>query len=327
MIAALAPLLLATAQTQPQEQVCTARNAIPADVRRMAREPERWLGRCARLEGYVSYNRFYSDVAGYYRYVSSDYADHRNDGWLGLYPRRRYGFRGPMQRGSVVGIVHDCETDRARAEAERPDSIIMMTGFCHYRYGLVLNPASFRSEGPAEFERQMGEQARRSFGDLQTEAEAGPVPREVAALAERFATAVLARDERILSGLVELLNWDERPEQASASARRSYLLGEGDSPLADLRSSSQRIFFREPPPSHGAEEEPFRGWYACFCRTADCTAFWPISTVDATAAPERPYWCISIYGGDYRIAPDRVGIQRGPAYPLEPAATAFRRPF
>jgi hypothetical protein len=291
----------------------------------MAREPQRWLGRCVRLEGYVSYNHFYSDVAGFYRYFASDYQDHRNDGWLGLYPRRRYGFRGPLQRGAVVGVVHDCETDRDRAEAERPDSIVMMLGFCHYRYGLVLNPASYRPAEPVEFERQMGEVARRSFGDLLSESESGEVPPEVAALAERFAAAILARDAAALSTLVEFHDRDERPDEERAAWQRSFLIGEGNSPLGDLRASSQRAIFRERRPAR-SEEDPFRGWHVCFCRSADCTGIWPIGRVDATASPEHPYWCASMYNRDYRLPPATIGISARPAYPLEPARTAFRRP-
>jgi hypothetical protein len=153
VIAALASLLLAAAQPQPQGAACTTADAMPTDVRQMAREPERWLGRCVRLEGYIDYNRFYSDVAGFYRYYASNYDDMRNDGWLGLYPPRRYGFSGPMRRGTVVGLVHDCEADRLRAEDRAPNSIIMMTGFCHYRYGLVLRRVSLRAQAAADFRR------------------------------------------------------------------------------------------------------------------------------------------------------------------------------
>jgi hypothetical protein len=322
VIAALASLLLAAGQPQPHGADCTMANAVPADAQRMAREPARWLGRCVRIEGYVSYNHFYSDVAGFYRYFASDYRDHRNDGWLGLYPRDRYGFRGPMRRGAVAGVVHDCETDRDRAEAERPDSIVMMTGFCHYRYGLVLNPASFRAAEAVEFERQIGEVARSSFGDLLSGSEAGEVPPEVAALVERFAAAILARDEERLSALVEFVDRDDQAHEEGAW-RRSFFLGEANSPLGDVRASSQRIMFRER--RSARSEDPFGGWHVCFCRTPDCTGIWPISTVDATASPEHPYWCASMYNRDYRLPPVTIGISTRPAYPLEPARTAFRR--
>jgi hypothetical protein len=325
VIATLASLLLAAVQSQPQETACTARVAVPADVRQMAREPERWLGRCVRLDGYVDYNRFYSDVVGFYRYFATDYQDTRNLGWLGLYPARRYGFQGPMRRGSVFGIVHDCETDHARAQARSLDSIVMMTGFCHYRAGLVLRRVSFRPEARADFERQMGEAERRDFGDLETTSEAGLPPAEVRVLFDRFLAAVRAGDEETLRRLAALRDGDEQDAPRRAAADRAFLLGEDGSPLASLRGAPVPppvVFFRQrshrPPQGSGS-------WHACFCRIEDCTGLWPISAEDATADPVRPYVCVQAFGYDYRQAPDRIGIVRQSGYPLEPRRTAFRR--
>ncbi|HEX8644565.1 MAG TPA: hypothetical protein VF702_11705 [Allosphingosinicella sp.] len=324
-------LALAAAQVGPAAGPgCTFDTAVPADVRQMAEEPARWLDRCVRIEGYVSYNRFYADVAGYYSYVASDYADRRNDGWLGLYPWRRYGFRGPMRRGSVVGIVHDCETDQERAEAETPGGFIMMTGFCHYRYGLVLRPAIFRPGAPADFVRQVGDEARLRFGDLQTESEVGPAPPEVRGLAARFVAAVAARDEQALNQLVSFSNEVGRPlDRRRLAARRAFLIGDGGSPLSVLRPGStslQSAFFRTRRPQDAASESPSYGWHACYCRTADCTGLWPISDADATADPTRPYLCIQMYSEhNPRLAPNKIAVTRAAPYPIEPERTAFRR--
>lgn len=326
----IAPFLafLAAANSPAPEATCSFANAVPADVRQMAAEPGRWLQRCVRLEGYVDYNRFYSDVGGYYSYLASNYGERRNDGWLGLYPRRRYGFGGPMRRGSVVGIVHDCETDRARAEAEAPDTLVMMTGFCHYRYGLVLMPAAFRRGPEAEFTRQLGEEARRRFGDLQTESEAGAAPPEVRALASRFVAAVATGNEPVLNELVSFSREGEETAARRAAARRAFLLGGGTSHLSVLRRASgapQSAFFRQRT-SASVGEYPYRGWHACYCRTADCTGLWPISHFDATADSSRPYLCINMFNeNDPRLAPGSIAITRGAPYPIEPESSAFRR--
>lgn len=325
MIAALTSLLLAAAQPQHRETACTARTAIPADVRQMAQEPERWLGRCVRVDGYVDYNRFYSDVVGFYRYFAADYEDTRNLGWLGLYPARRYGIQGPMRRGSVIGVVHDCETDHARAQARSPDSIVMMTGFCHYRYGLVLRRVSFRPEARADFERQTGDEQRRSFGDLETIAETGPLPAEVGVLFDRFVAAVRAGDEETLRALAILRDGDEQDERRRAVSERTFLLGEDGSSLASLRVAPvppPATFFRQR--SHRRSQYP-GSWHACFCRIRDCTSLWPISAQDASADPVRPYVCVQAFGYDYRRPPDRISIVRQSGYPLEPPRTAFRR--
>ena len=295
----------------------------------MAVEPGRWLGRCVRLEGYVSFNRFYADVAGYYSYDAANHDDRQNDGWLGLYPRRRYGFRGPMRRGSVVGIVHDCETDRDRAEAASPDSIIMMRGFCHYRYGLVLRVAAYRGREQAAFTRQRGDAARLTFGDLRTESEIGPVPPEVRAIVSRFAAAVRAQDEQALNAFVMFQFDNDGPDAPNAvNERRSFLLGEGASPLAALRARSrpaQAVFVRERMSVRVAESGHQGGWHACFCRRVDCTGLWPISAIDASADPVRPYFCVRPFNYDYRLPPNQIAIVRQSSYPIEPESAAFRR--
>jgi hypothetical protein len=207
----------------------------------------------------------------------------------------------------------------------------MPIGFCHYRYGLVLQPARFRPGAPADFVRQMGEAARERFGDLQTESEVGPAPPEVRALADRFLAALALQDEQALDRFVELSD-ESRPHlnPRMRRARRAFLFGEGPATLALLRRNPdavQRAFFRARLPRATYATSAYRGWHACYCRTADCTGRWPISEIDAAVHESRPYLCIGLYNAhDSRLAPDRIVISRDAPYPIEPPASAFRRP-
>lgn len=308
---------------------CTWQDAVPADVRQMAAEPERWRGRCVRLQGYVAHNLFVADIAGGYSSQATNRADRPNDGWLGLYFRSRRDYRFAPRRGTVVGVVDDCASNYARGAARAaPDTLVMATGYCHYRGGLILIPASFRSQGRARFERQMGDEARRRFGDLRTESEAGPAPSEVRALGRTFLEKVRMGDAAALRAFVGLWSEAETPEDAAWSAAfTDYLLGRNGSPIAALRDlpQPQVAFFQESLGRVEVEEGESGDWHICFCKTADCSAVWPISAADATAEPRRPYLCLRAFDGQHGSnPPDSLGLVRRGGV-REPARTAFRR--
>lgn len=296
------------------EPRCTERTAIPVPLREIAHEPERWLGRCVRLQGYAEFNIFYADVAGYYTSLASDQDDRPNDGWLGLYLDRPLP-RGRLQSGIAVGIVHDCGRDyEAEAAQAGPDTWVMSIGYCHYRSGLVLLSADFRAGRAIAFERQVGEAARAAFGDLDPESAALRPPAEVIALADRFLAALRAGDGDALRGMTDL--WSElMPANArEEQAFRAYLLGEPGSPLAGLRTmpgDPQRIYFRERQDWQAADFGYWARWHVCFCRGPDCRGRWPISAFDATAAPTRPYLCLrALNRTSLNEAPDHVAIER-----------------
>jgi hypothetical protein len=293
--------------------------------------PEAWMGRCVRLEGFVRFNLYFADVAGAYAASSTNDDDRRNDGWLGLYHSPGERLRDRLERSSVIGRVDDCAAGYERAVAEAdPDVIIMPTGYCHYRGGLVLVHARTRSRGRAVFERQMGERARLTYGDLETEAEAGPVPAEVRTLGDRFLAALRGRDVGALRSFVGL--WSEHEHWNRARWARVFsrwLMGYDGSPLAALRdgpASPQTAYFRERILSVEKEEGASGDWHVCYCKTADCTNLWPISARDATAESSRPYLCLIAFNDrlSSRGPADRLAVVRSGGI-REPSQTAFRR--
>src|SRR5687768_16721562 len=113
----MSPLLTALALAAvPAPQPCTFETAIPADVREIARNPEKWFDRCVRLDGFVASPYFYEDVAGFYRSDAADARDRPNEGWLGLYFPGRGNWGQPLRRASVAGVVGDCQRSYEAAE-------------------------------------------------------------------------------------------------------------------------------------------------------------------------------------------------------------------
>jgi hypothetical protein len=294
----------------------------------MARAPDRWLGRCVRISGYVAGRYFFADVGGAYARFAEDRDDRRNDGWLGLYFIDRHVVSRPMQRGTVVGVVHDCGRDYAAEEARAgPNTLVMSTGYCHYQSGLVLLPATFSSSGSARFERKVSEAARRRFGNLEPERPGNRPPPAVVRLADRFLSGVRRGDGAGLATFV--LPWsDEVPPEtpAAQAAFRKRLAGEPGSPLRPIRlagSNPQRVYFRErQSPSWNLPPT----WHICFCRTGDCTGRWPIHSIDATAGPSRPYICVRAFNSTISGSPpDRIGIDRRESMFVEPPANNSTR--
>lgn len=319
----LAALLALAAAGEPP---CDQDYSVPADVRRMARNPEAWIGRCVRLRGYVVGTMFYADAEGAYAgaaYVDGGDRNRRNDGWLGLYLR---GDRSPaLRRGTVTGRVHDCQRDYASlwvwAEMDSGVVDIGMNGYCALRSGLNLSGAHFRDEGPAWFRRPMGAAARARFGDLDPQGPGVEPPAEVVALADRFLAALRAGDGAAMEPFVEVWSGDAPDTPSERAAFRAYAAGEGDSPLRPLRlaaAAPQRAYFsRRRPGADGADENP---WHVCFCRTADCAGRWPIHSADATAGRSRPYICLKAYHGNWSSngPPDRLGIPMEETFFAEP---------
>lgn len=310
------------AMASPAEApACTLETAVPASVREMARDPDRWLDRCVRLEGYVSANRFFADVAGIYAYSATDNEDRLNDGWLGLYLEERWV--PALRRGTVWGVLQDCQRNYERAQAAAgPDTIVMMLGYCHYQGGLNLQSGGFRASGPTALYRQTDEAARRLFGDLiQATPDRGPPP-EMVALGDRFIAALRGGDAALLRQLV--VPWSESFEAGSEEEREfeSFVRGEAGSPLAELRAVREappQAHFREKVSLANQEHGDPDQWHVCYCRTADCAGRWPISAVDAVADAERPYVCLRAIGDDSMPDnPDRLAIDRAQSAFLEP---------
>jgi hypothetical protein len=286
--------LLAVAKPAP---ACTAATAVAARLEEIAAAPDQWFDRCVRLDGYAEGGAFYSGVEGFYRRGAGDAADRPNEGWVGLYLAGDKGWRRPLRRATVVGRVDACGRiyERSTAAAE-PGSIIMLLGYCHYEGGLVLMEAGAETIGPARLVRAMGDEARIGFGDLEPAGPERPLPGDVAALVNRYLVAFQAADREALGKLVTPYDALEPENDAGRRKLESLLLGE-KGPFAPLKARPmlEPVYFQARVERELAEEGEEGDWFACLCKTADCTRVWPIAAVDATAREGRPYVCLRVF--------------------------------
>lgn len=290
----LTALLAASLSAAPP--ACTLRSAEPATVRELAAAPEKWLGRCVRLEGFTTGYTFYQDVAGTYRYDASDRDRRPNDGWLGLYFRQGRDHRRGMRRATVAGIVHDCERDYESAAATAgPNEIIMPVGYCHYRGGLILLDATVRHGDLFAPFRATGERARLDYGDLRTVDEAGSPPEPVVRLVRLFAAAVRSGDSGRAAALAQSYNRNVGEDPASRARWHDFLIGGG--PFAFLRKSrrEEAVWFHTRLSLYDVKYREPGTWFACFCATSDCERSWPISARDAAADADPAYSCVRVY--------------------------------
>lgn len=302
-------MLLIALVAAARPQACTLENAQPATVREIAAAPDRWFGRCVRLEGLTTGQTFYQDVEAGYRRDASDKEDRPNDGWLGLYPREGRVDRRRPRRASVAGIVQDCGRNYEAAEAGAgPEVLIMSVGYCHYNGGLILGEATIRHGARVSLPRLTGDKARLAVGDLLTVNETGAPPAEPLGLLRRFVAAVRAGDSVGAAALAGSYNVNVRNGPQGQMRWRRFLTAEG--PFAFLRKDRREpIFFRARQSREDAEYDASPDWFACFCRTRDCKGLWPISVKDAVADYDPAYACIRLYRAPAEGEPWTIGIE------------------
>lgn len=304
MIGLAASLLALSALAE--SPACTPANAQRATVTEIGENSERLLGRCVTVTGPANGIALFSGVEGIYRtsrYGASGNPDpdelrrHR----LGIYARdnalRSLAVHTPGALWvTATGRVSTCkrEYDAATAAAGK-DAIIMMAGYCHYYSGAVLTDVTFTVDRSRRPYRLTGERARARVGDLVPTPADWPHLQALRNSAEMFRSAVLRRDE---AALAEMHGMDkERNEHDTALLKA--ILDEPGSPFERLRSVAPpqtQIFVsvadilrarQGHPPEHPSGT-------VCYCRGLNCKGLWPISSIDADNARDRPYVCIRL---------------------------------
>ena len=332
MIGLIAALLFLAPQTDAAapEPACTAQTAIRTDLRAIAEHPERFAGRCVTVSGPASGIALYSGVEGIYLNQRKYYGGWRHR--IGLYSPDNRIRRSAADRDSpavltVTGRVDTCERLSAAAHASAgPDSIVMMSGYCHYYSGAVVHADVYFEDSRARVERLYGERARKRYGELIAPPDDWPMLPQLQALADRFETALKAGDRRALAALHDL----DPDDPGDDRAMLDYLLTDERSPFAEIRRAGQSqsaLFIRHRQLSGDDYREASRhpSGVLCFCRTRDCSRSWPISASDASNAPDKPYACTMIEPQDWAKRKSRFNTLVDKAWLAEPAETAFHR--
>jgi hypothetical protein len=309
-------LLAALALTASSDgAACTPRTATPTTVTDIGESLDDYLGRCVTVSGPASSIALFSSVEGIYRSQrlaadgNPDPAEARRHR-LGLYSRD-----GEIRRMrsanlpwlTVTGIVDSCERKQKRAQAAARDSIIMMSGYCHYYGGAVIDAVAFSVDRSKTPRRLTGEGARRRVGDLVSAPADWPHLAAMRSLGDEFRAAV-GRGDR--AALAEMHGINAKPD-GQDSALVESLVADAGSPFAELRRDPtlpMAIFIRRSDLERARAGRPPEAPFGtiCFARRSAPGIAWPISANDADNDPARPYACTFVAWRDW--AARKIGL-------------------
>lgn len=308
IIGAMLGLLMfaaAAAGAAPPVPACTAATARRVTVADIGENVDRYQRKCVRVGGLFASTSMYGSVAELYltdRYRLDGNRDPAalRRGRIGLYSAdgKLRGLR-PITDGiphvEVIGIVDSCAVmyNQAVADAKAEgdaNSIIMMSGYCHYYGGAVVRSATYSFDPPRRYERLLGEANRKRFGNLV------PMPSgwaDQAALDQAMADwrEMIDRGDRAALRLAHGVGDTENDFQKQMLDR---LLDPRIAAVRGQLARQSRIFLPKYDVNRRAAGMPAdANPYAtlCICRTANCGATWPIASRDADNHPSRPYVC------------------------------------
>lgn len=309
---------------------CTFANAQPIDIVAVRSEPA-WETKCVRITGLLSEGRLNADRFALLEHRGAYGTDARRS--LPLLPARgvtKIAWPDRAAEVEAVGRVQSCATASAivqEMQERDPDSIIMVSGYCHTSLETYLSLTSLRTV------------SRRPVYRL-TEVEVPPgrrplvpVPAGAQRLDEHRAAArslidAVARGDRV--AFARLVDPDVRSRDAnrpgpppawvlerraeaevlfqSASAANSAVRS-----IIPVEGRQERVFARRDYLADGAteaemlldgsDESPIH----CWCRAPDCTGRWPVLEQDADNDPARPYVCLRT--GRYRLGHEGIEMQ------------------
>ena len=254
--------------------MCAPTNAEKATVAAIAADPTAWIGKCVTMPAIYSNEQLYADqdaIYGASKNVIGGFADGK-------------GAIEGFWNGQFTGRVADC----AAAERELALGLLRSPGIsvngrtmgCLEPKGPFLLFMSQRDLKPVTLTRRLRKQAGANGGNLR------PAPAD---------WAQLPAVRKAAGEIIEALRNGDRAALSHYGMRDfaiERVLGNSDTAIADLRKPGDRpvqVFV------HASSDTAFKS-EACYCRTKDCSAKWPIARRDADNQASRPYACIAIDG-------------------------------
>ena len=308
-------LFAAAALAAPSPPPCSPQISIHTSVAEIGLHPNRFMGKCVTVAGLFLGVAMYGSVKDMYltfRFGSDGNYDRQalRRGRVGLYSPNnelRALRLEAIPRIEVTGTVDSCERRSAAARAqEKADlargkvSLFMLSGYCHFNGGAVVNAVSWSFDSTQRYERLSGEAARENYGNL-VEMESGwPFAADLRSTSAAFLAALRAGNR---SKLMELHDFTNPGQEFNRKVMR-LLLDRTDSPFVQIRANptpQEKIFVDAYEVEQWREGKrsklPFG--LACYCRTKDCKGRWPISRNDADNWITRPYACVGIRKEDW----------------------------
>ena len=260
-------------------RMCAPTNAEKATVAAIAADPAAWTGKCVTLPAIYSNEQLYADQDAIYG---------ANKNVIGGFADGKGAIEG-FWSGQYTGRVADCaaaERELALGLLRSPSiSVNGRTMGCVEPKGPFLLFMSQRDLKPVTLTRRLRKQAGPDGGDLK------PAPADWARL-----PAV----QKAAGEIIEALRNTDRAVLSHYGMRDfaiERVLGSSDTAIADLRKPDLPKTSDNPVQVfvHDSSDAAFKS-EACYCRTKDCSAKWPIARRDADNQASRPYACIAIDG-------------------------------
>ncbi len=310
----------AAAQESP---ICSMDTAEAATVAAIAAEPERYRGRCVRVDGIRDGTHFYHNITAVYTRERLYGDPASSGGTIGIDSRNR---GAPAQWVRVVGWVDDCSARQQRLQTAAPaNEIIMLSGYCHYFPGPVLSVVDEQVLNTAPPVRLVRGWADPAPGHLAPMAD-GPAQGRFAAMGARIFALFESEDRAALvAALLPNAGGTQRTD-AEATELADYLLSI-TSPLQAMRGQDllvEVLGWREPlwaDADWRAERTANPGpptAIVCLAGSPRDAGFMPLSERDAHMLPGRPYGCMRMeIGSDDRVV---IEIDRNAHALAEPPA-------
>jgi len=291
----LAVLALAPAARAADAAACERAAAETVTVLQMLEHPKHFEGRCVRLSGTVAGREIVDDVPSLYAYMTGR-ATNPDPHYVALYSAdRSLADRLWSMRANtdVVGLASTCtamyeraqaQADEENAQAEKSGSgretIIMMSGPCHYRSGPAIEVVDAVPTGGKT--RLTGDAALAKYGDaFELRSPRGSVRAPLEALFK----AVRSGNAAPVSGKIRD-DWKDLAKDSlldPVNSPYAFLLGKAHAPQVRYFDIHTRL----------DSLTPDIVGVACICKQDDCTNDWPIAFGDMDAQ-DVPYKCARI---------------------------------
>ncbi|MDF7775163.1 hypothetical protein P1X14_07885 [Sphingomonas sp. AOB5] len=326
-------LLAAAAAPQPlsaSAPACTSRTATATTIEAIQADYPAWRGKCVRVTGIAVGAQLYTDRKALLEPMDMFGENLRRS--LFLYTGKPgLPWRNPA-RVEAVGRVGSCRDEHdaiGAIQAQSPDDIVMVGGYCHTSLQTYIRMPELRILSTAPILRL-------------TEAEVPPGERQLveaepdlAGYAEQVVAArkvidALATGDR---EAFQFLDWPETGEEGGVPKRearaesgpRFERLSASRALYARLRDAGQdrmRVFIErswlDSVREHPGERAPL---LSCWCKTESCEGRWPVARMDADNVTERSYLCVAtndyvVFRGPLRIQARIETVPGGFAEPV-----------
>lgn len=297
---------------------CSPRTAVATTIVAIQADYPAWSGRCVSLQGVDAGEKLFADrkflleEPGLY----SENALHS----IVLYAMRKSASGHPPRWVEVTGVVGSCADHYAAVaamQAEYPDEIIMVSGYCHTSMATYVKPVAISrlssrrvvrlTEAEVPVERRALVVVPPGFPGAADHAAAARALAAAMATGDRAAYLRLTRPDvqhELDRQEAEVPDWVGRKRrEASAEFVRKAELRRDFAVAYPFDEGQERLFaFRRDMLAVDAElEQSLPTMISCWCRTRDCTGRWPVAAFDADNDPARPYLCVETH--DYSLGP------------------------